>query len=84
VAAASAAVEAALKASASEVFGYISTAHEQLTDVASRRKVRQHCIISCDIISLQDMLVASAVCLPSVGGANAVSAWQWHVEALRV
>ena len=84
MAAASAAVEAALKASASEVFGYISTAHEQLTDVASRRKVRQHCIISCDIISLQDMLVASAVCLPSVGGANAVSAWQWHVEALRV
>eukprot|EP00775_Hariotina_reticulata_P006661 gene6661-6885_t len=40
-AAASAAVEAALKTSASEVFGYISAAHEQLTDAASRRKVDQ-------------------------------------------
>lgn len=37
--AAAAAVEAALKTAANEVFNYISTAHEELTNETSRRKV---------------------------------------------
>jgi hypothetical protein len=39
VTAASGGVEASLKAAANEVFGFLSTAHEELTNATSRSKV---------------------------------------------